>query len=397
MVTVTYSLKMNQKNSNQYYEDIKSFTDVVLREFEGYGNSIISDFILYKEENNLGKIRSYNEYIFEFLMLGIFWKVYSARASRLDENPQKLLENFAYERQRNQFAKETIDLIRGMLITPFLVPKGYNEDCLDELSLNNLNKLLGYLKATGDFSQEVKPLEIWKEFLETKSPEEFSRCLSNAILFAEWFEKRSKISLSKYTPHIDEFLKEESQKHLFKEDVIFCSRKEVEYHMNMVGAEIMNRAFKKEFNERPRKALLLPGCMRRSQELCRAEETKLGLRCTGCIKNCNVHTLMNMGDKQGFEVYIVSHESSAFSKSTQKDRDELGIVGVACVSNLIAGGWKSNSLGIPAQCVLLDSASCQNHWNNEEIPTNINFNYLMKLFNTKSEEYCKQEPIAAHY
>ena len=94
---------------------------------------------------------------------------------------------------------------------------------------------------------------------------------------------------------MDKFLKEKQHEHLFKEDVIFCGRKEVEYHLNMVGAEIMNRAFNNEFNERPRKALLLPGCMRISQEICKAEETKLGLRCTECLKNCNVHQLNRYG------------------------------------------------------------------------------------------------------
>jgi hypothetical protein len=397
MQKVPYSLKMNHENSNQYYEDIMVFTDVVLKEFEIHQNSIISDFMLYLEKDNMGKIRSYNEYVFEFLMLGIFWRVYSARASRLDENPRKLLENFAYERQRNQPAKETIDLIRGLLMTPFLVPNDDDISYALELNLNGIDKLLGYLRSAGDFSEEVKPLEIWKRFFKIKTPDEVSKCLSSAILFAEWFEYQSKIVLGKYTSDLNEFLKEKSQEHLFKEDVIFCSRREVEYHMNMVGAEIMNRAFKNEFNERPRKALLLPGCMRRSQEFCKAEETKLGLRCKGCLKNCNVHALMNMCNKYGFEVYIISHESSAFSKSTQKDRDELGIVGVACISNLIAGGWKSNSLGIPAQCVLLDGASCQNHWNDEGIPTNINIDYLMKLFNIKSEGYCELEPIPMHY
>jgi hypothetical protein len=204
METITYSLKINQKNSNQYYDDVRVFTDEVLREFEIYENTIISDFISYQEDN-VGKIRSYEEYIFEFLMLGIFWRVYSARASRLDENPRKLLENFAYERQKNQPAKETIDLIRGMLMTPFLLPKDKTNDYLHEFDINGINKLLGYLKATGDFSQEVKPLEIWKRFLETKTPEKVSKCLSNAISFAEWFEYESKINLGKYTSNINEF------------------------------------------------------------------------------------------------------------------------------------------------------------------------------------------------
>ena len=141
------------------------------------------------------------------------------------------------------------------------------------------------------------------------------------------------------------------------------------------------------------RALLLPGCMRRSQQICKARETELGLRCTECLKNCNVHKLTDMGDKYGFEVYVISHESSAFSKSSKEDRDELGIIGVACISNLIAGGWKSDSLGIPAQCVLLDYATCNNHWNEEGIPTDINVNQLMKLFDIKLEEFNEIESV----
>jgi uncharacterized protein len=165
---------------------------------------------------------------------------------------------------------------------------------------------------------------------------------------------------------VKKFLHEKHSKHLFKEDVIFCGRKRVEYHPNMIGAEIMNRSFRKDFEIRPRKALLLPGCIRaKNTENCRVQETNLGLECTGCLKSCRVNELSKTGKKQGFEVYMVSHESSAFSSSTKEDRDELGIVGVACVSNLIAGGWKADSLGIPAQCIILDYCGCKNHWDQE--------------------------------
>lgn len=396
METVTYSLKSNQKNSNEYYEDVRVFTDEVLEEFRDSSSSIISEFTHYIAENEIDRLRTDEEYIFEFLMLGIFWRLYASRASRLDENPRKLLQDFAYERQKNQPAKETIDLIRGLLMTPFLLPKEENIPYLCKLDINSINKLLGYLKAAGDFREEVKRLEMWKDFLSTKKQHEVSKYLLDATEFSKWFEYRSKMALGKYTSNINQFLKEKSQDHLFKEDIIFCSRREVEYHMNMVGAEIMNRAFKNKFNERPKKALLLPGCMRRSQKFCRAEETKLGLKCAGCIKNCNVNQLTDMGNEYGFEVYIISHESSAFSKSSKEDRKELAIVGVACISNLIAGGWKADSLGIPAQCVLLDEASCQNHWDRKGIPTNINANHLLSLFNLKSDECHKLEPISVY-
>ena len=395
MKTITYSLKENQKDSDNYYKEIKSFTDEILNEFEGFEAHVILDFISYTKEMDMGEIRSYHEYIFELLMLGVFWRVYGVRAAHLDKNPQKILENLVKERNQNEPAKETIDIIRGMIMKPFLLSE--NKDTPD-LTVINFEKLLAYLKAAGDFNQELRRLEVWKGFLETKTPEIASEYLANAFLFADWFEYKSKVVLGQYTANVNEFLAEKYHEHLFQEDLIFCGRKEVEYHLNMVGAEIMNRAFRKKFEKRPRKALILPGCMKFSaEEKCRAQDTNLGLKCTGCSKSCNVNELTKMGDEYGFEVYIVPHESSAFSKSTNKDRDELGIIGVACVSNLISGGWKAVSLGIPAQCVLLDYSSCKNHWDEEGFPTSINLDQLMKLLDM---EKCKIndhiEPIPAH-
>ena len=395
MKTITYSLKENQKDSDNYYKEIKSFTDEILNEFEGFEAHVILDFISYAKEMDMGEIRSYHEYIFELLMLGVFWRVYGVRAAHLDKNPQKILENLVKERNQNEPAKETIDIIRGMIMKPFLLSE--NKDTPD-LTVINFEKLLAYLKAAGDFNQELRRLEVWKGFLETKTPEIASEYLANAFLFADWFEYKSKVVLGQYTANVNEFLAEKYHEHLFQEDLIFCGRKEVEYHLNMVGAEIMNRAFRKKFEKRPRKALILPGCMKFSaEEKCRAQDTNLGLKCTGCSKSCNVNELTKMGDEYGFEVYIVPHESSAFSKSTNKDRDELGIIGVACVSNLISGGWKAVSLGIPAKCVLLDYSSCKNHWDEEGFPTSINLDQLMKLLDM---EKCKIndhiEPIPAH-
>ena len=41
METITYSLKGNQKNSDNYYKKIKSFTDEVLNEFECFETQVI--------------------------------------------------------------------------------------------------------------------------------------------------------------------------------------------------------------------------------------------------------------------------------------------------------------------------------------------------------------------
>ncbi|HEX3013207.1 MAG TPA: hypothetical protein VHO92_02895 [Methanobacterium sp.] len=254
METITYSLKGNQNNSDGYYKEIKSFTDAVLAEFECFETSIILDFMSYIEKTNMGKICSYSEYIFEFLMLGVFWRVYGVKAANLNKNPQKILEGLVKERNQNEPAKETIDIIRGMIMKPFLLSENINTP---DLTITNFKKLLAYLKSAGDFNQELRRLKIWKDFLETKTPEIASQYLANAFIFADWFEYRSKLVLGQYTANVDKFLAEKYQEHLFQEDVIFCGRKEVEYHLNMVGAEIMNRAFRGEFEKKTKKSFTL--------------------------------------------------------------------------------------------------------------------------------------------
>ncbi|HYG57783.1 MAG TPA: DUF116 domain-containing protein, partial [Symbiobacteriaceae bacterium] len=93
-----------------------------------------------------------------------------------------------------------------------------------------------------------------------------------------------------------------------------------------------------------------------------------------------VHQLTCMGKKHGFSVVMLSHASS-FSREGAKSTlgEDAGIVGIACVPNLCAGGWKAKALGLPAQCVLLDYCGCRSHWHEEGIPTDINIKQLARV------------------
>ena len=144
-------------------------------------------------------------------------------------------------REENEYLKDQIDVIRGFLMTTYLLP-GKEEGYCKNLTYNNLDKLLRYLRATGDFKQEIRKLNTWKEFLMTRTKEEISSYLEIAITFADFFETRSQLVLGKYTINVEKYLNETHHEHRWKEDIIFCGRKEVEYHLNMVGAEIMTHS-----------------------------------------------------------------------------------------------------------------------------------------------------------
>lgn len=388
METITYNL---QSGREDYYKKIKSFTSEVLQTSEGFIDSLVNEFQSFTTDN-YKKSPSKEECIFEALMLGVFWNNYSSRSLKLDERPQKLLSKLSTLRNEIPSLKEEIDDLRGFMATMFLfedipirtVYIGSSEisktSKMAELTKKNLKLLLKWLEATGDYIQELKHLKIWKEFLSRKSDEEFALNITSVLMFADWFHETACENLSQYTSQVNNFLDEKLADHIDKEDLIFCGRKQVEYHLNMVGAEIMNGVFRDEFEKRSRKVILIPGCMRYYGESpCQGIKENLGLKCSMCQNECPANKISKKGLKEGFEVYIISHESSAFSQSTPEERNQLGIVGVACVSNLISGGWKSDSLGIPAQCIVLDYVGCQNHWHKDGFPTEINQHELEKI------------------
>ncbi len=94
-----------------------------------------------------------------------------------------------------------------------------------------------------------------------------------------------------------------------------------------------------------------------------------------------MNQLTKMGRKFGFSVHLVPHESSVLSDKDGKKLfgDEVAILGIACVSNLISGGWKVKASDIAPQCVLLDHCGCRKHWHEQGIATDINMGQLRNV------------------
>jgi uncharacterized protein len=190
MNTITYSLKKGQKESNEYYRDVKTFTDEVLIELEVFG-SLIQKFKSHLQKEASEKIRTTEDYSFEILMLGTLYRIYGSRASRLDEKPQKLMAGLADFRNKNKEIKGYIDNLRGILSTLFLLD-GEEIFYFPEININQLNKLLKYLEATGDFSQEVERLRIWEEFFATQNSQEVSEYLMDALSLQNGLKEEAK-------------------------------------------------------------------------------------------------------------------------------------------------------------------------------------------------------------
>lgn len=287
----------------------------------------------------------------EALCIGVYWYLYGTIALDLNGNIHQALANLAEYRRVFPEDKPFIDELRGKLLTKYLFKPYKKND--EKLTPENLDLLFNFLEATGDYMDQIPHFR------------NFSHDLDDCLALTRWFCKNSKKYLGEYTLNLDKYIEKNGSSHMMEEDVIFYHGHELEYHLNMLGAEIMNRIYRKDYEQRDRKAILLPSCMNANSKKCRAKQDRLGDVCTFCNPECKVYQISKEYSNQ--EVYIISHESTAFKNARKEDKDELGIIGITCVLNLISGGWKAKNLSIPPQCVLLEHVACKNHWLDDDI------------------------------
>ena len=382
MKAPTYNLLDSNGLSNFYYSKIKTFSDEVVLHIESQTGEIISDYFHFIENNKIESVRSREEYSVELLTIGLLWQRYLGTALNCNRQIINSISFLNKIRKQNNFLKAFADSLKAFLFSKFVIPKLEIDSSQNVLSINNFNRLLFWLDGTGEFKDEVKRLYNWKNFL-VNEPERFEKVLSKSVLIFNWFKKYAEENLDSFSGEVSEFLEKEKNTSHFREDSLLRRKELVEYHLNMIGAELMNRGFKKEFDKTKNKVLLVPGCMRIDEKNCKAKTEDLDIICSRCSEECNVYKLMEKGDLENFKVYIIPH-SSSFTKWLKKWNSEpdTGLIASACLLHLVPGGYEMRELNLKAQCILLDYSGCKNHWHKKGIPTQVNVEELNKIISS---------------
>jgi hypothetical protein len=380
MKPVTYSLPAGGQNSEEYYRDIRQFADEVLDRASRSLLRTVDDFAGYVRTFRLEEARQTEEYVLELLSFGLLWNTYGGYALAVRRAPFVTMARMAEWRKKHQRAKPFIDLARGILVTLFLLPSRGRTKPARLPDLRDVDRLSMWLEATGEFREQALRFIRWRAYWETMDPEGRAAMGAAIFAFAGWFAGRAEAVLGKYTMHVEEFLGRAHNRYRWREDRVQCARSRAEYHLNMVGAEIMNRAFRSEFASSDTRAVLVPGCMRgRTERECQAVRVAEGLLCGGCLAGCHVNQLRAMGNKRGFQVYIIPHASDLSLWSPRPAGPRRGVIASACVTTLVEGGWELKRYDVPAQCVLLDYSGCRKHWHPEGVATAMNVRELKRI------------------
>ncbi len=373
METITY--KLNIATEQPFYEELSDFSSTVLEERTERTLHYIKDFIAAQSKDTT---RTFDEHYLEYLTLGVLLNKYSSNAMSSTGLGMAFLNILYKGRSRYKVLKPAIDKLRGVLST-ILLNRTFNRVKID--SYSRLNHFIKWLDATGEFSEETLRLKCWQSYLIRLPMEEQCKILENASLEASDFEVAAKANLGKFTENVKSFRQNHLQEHKFKENYIFCGRHEVEYHLNMFGAEILNRALKPVFQKTSKKVILLPTCMSNpSDGKCKARVKGSKMVCTGCSPECNINIKRWEYSTEDTEVVLIPH-SSDFTRFLKywKNQETTGLIGVACVLNLLKGGYEMQKLNIPSQCVFLDYCGCKKHWHKNGIPTDISEEQLQRV------------------
>lgn len=388
MTHPTYCLRPHQGPHQASMRDVRQLADEVIVQASALGD-LLSDYGSFVQETGWERRRGDGEYLVEALMLGILWRARGIEAAHAHLAHAGLIATIIEERRAGLPRRR--DGSTARLLSPLTRRDGIG----GAPSLTDFRHLYEWLWASGEYDDEVDRLTGWLAFLE-RQPDKAAGRLRRAADLAATFARRSEEILGRGTRRVERFVNWVLPTRPPREDTVQVSRGRLEYHFNMVGAELLNRAWRAGYRACTRHVLVVPACARaHGDDGCKATHEGTELRCTRCTSSCAIAKAASVAEASGTEVVIVKHGSDFghFLSSPRLAGGDVGITGVACVPGLVGAGWRARARGLPAQCLLLESSGCA-HWLDRPRPTALDLDELARLLAPGESSTCLGETAA---
>ena len=134
---------------------------------------------------------------------------------------------------------------------------------------------------------------------------------------------------------------------------------EEQYHLAMLEIELVNRIHADEFARARTKLAFLPHCLRDWTKDCRSEPDGHDSVCRGCSKGCWVNGVSKMLRLHHITPYIwMKADLAHLFETIGKERGELGVLGIACVPELMHGMRLCTRHDIPVVGLPLNANRC---------------------------------------
>ncbi len=154
---------------------------------------------------------------------------------------------------------------------------------------------------------------------------------------------------------------------------------EEQYHLYMLLVELANRAWGEAFRRAGRRIAFLPYCLRDLSANCRSGPGGLDYICKGCSKDCYVNRVSALLREARVKPYLwMSADLKSLLRELRDREGSIGVLGVACVPELLRGMRLCIGLNIPVVGIPLDANRCM-RWMGAFHPTSVDLDALSKL------------------
>jgi uncharacterized protein len=370
---ITYSLRADDTASNCYYTAIADLADQWIPDATRMVSDIVADFKAYHRASGQAE-RTDAEHVYEMLVLGVMLREHGGEANQLPRSIGWLMRRMIALSGRHPRLEPTFKWLRGWL--GWLGRKG--EYGIRRHGRDTM-RLLEWMRAYGQASRADR-LQEWQDYLQQQSKPIAQVTLARIQTLTDEFDRLSRRVLGKYTTGVEWFRAHTATQFAHRYDAEMVARTPLEYHMGMLGTELLNRVNRERFAATKRRVVILPPCMRaQPDEQCKAIATPLGAQCQHCTSTCQVHLISLTGKQRGFDVFMIPDQMARVSSESGKVAGGIGLVGVSCALTNWSGGWDTDALSLPAQGVLLDFVGCKYHWDEQGIPTAVNAEKLIEV------------------
>ncbi|MCX6165407.1 MAG: DUF116 domain-containing protein [Ignavibacteriae bacterium] len=156
--------------------------------------------------------------------------------------------------------------------------------------------------------------------------------------------------------------------------------KEWQYHLYMLEFMLTNRIFKNDFLKCNVKIALLPHCLRDLTKDCKASMNGFDYQCKHCSHECLINEASKILKDNNVEPYLwMSADLKPMTKKNFAEKKSLGVLGIACIPELVRGMRMCQKKNIPVVGLPLDANRCV-RWMGDFYPNSINLSMLKNIF-----------------
>lgn len=175
------------------------------------------------------------------------------------------------------------------------------------------------------------------------------------------------------------------------------STSEAQYHFSMLEIELVNRVNLEAFRKSDVRLAFLPHCLHDLNADCRSTRRGEDYVCKGCSAECNINAVSKLLRRHGVVPYIwLGANLGSLFRKLRKQGKTVGVLGIACIPELVHGMRTCAKAGVPATGVPLDANRCARWWG-EFRPNGVNIKELERILGEETLVHPRREGTDRRY